>query len=221
MTASSSASVRTPAPTRIEWRRAEFILLGLAILSLVTILISVNTLWSGLPAHPLFVHVPVIMIPLAVLGALAVTARPRWFDQYGVLLCLISIIGMSSIFLAENAGGNLQRDLHLQGRAAQLINQHSSAANLLAILFAGFTLFTLVGFAAHRIGGGMPTGLAVLDGALGRPAVRLGLRVVLVVLALVCAFYVYRVGDLGAKAVWQQRLQFAAHGGFGGPPPSP
>jgi hypothetical protein len=32
---------------------------------------------------------------------------------------------------------------------------------------------------------------------------------------------VYHTGDLGAKAAWQQRLQLAAHGGFGGPPPSP
>jgi uncharacterized membrane protein len=216
MSTSSSAPTRAqnrPVPVGTDWRRAEFLLLGLAILSLVSLLISFNTLWGGLPAHPLFVHVPVIMIPLAVLGALAVTARPQWFDRYGILLCLCSIVGMSSIFLAENAGGQLQTDLHLQGRAAELINQHSGAANILAILFAGFTLLVLVGFAAHRIGGGMPTGLAVLDGTLGHTGVRLGLKVLLVVLALVCAFYVYRVGDLGAKAVWQARLQASLHGG--------
>jgi uncharacterized membrane protein len=221
MTASSSAPVRPPAPTRIDWRRAEFILLGLAILSLVSLLISINTISTDLPAHPLIVHVPVVFIPLSVLGALAVTVRPQWFDRYGILLCLCSIIGMSSIFLAENAGGKLQTDLHLQGKAEQLINQHSSAANVLAIVFAGFTLFMLMSFAAHRIGGGMLIGVGFLDGAFSNAGVRIGLKVLLVVLAVVSGYYVYHTGDLGAKAAWQQRLQLAAHGGFGGPPPSP
>jgi hypothetical protein len=35
------------------------------------------------------------------------------------------------------------------------------------------------------------------------------LRVLLVVLALAAAFWVFRVGDLGAKAVWQGRIQAA------------
>jgi hypothetical protein len=195
----------------IDWGRAEFILFGLAIVSLVTILIKLNKLWSGLPAHPLIIHVPVIMIPLAVLGALVLTVRPAWFDRYGSLVCLVAIVGMSSIFLAENAGGALQSDLHLTGRAATLINQHSSAANVLAILFAGFTAVMIFNFAAYRIGGGRPTGLTPLDGVFASPSVRLVLRVLLVVLALVSAYYVYRVGDLGAKAVWQSRLQGPPH----------
>ena len=219
---SSSADSRDPG-AGVDWRRAEFILFGLAILSLVSLLISINTISKDLPAHPLFVHVPVVFIPLSVLGALALTARPQWFDRYGILVCLCSIIGMSSIFLAENAGGKLQSDLHLQGRAEQLINQHSGAANTLAIVFAGFTLFMLVSFAAHRIGGGNLTGLGVLDGAFSSAGVRLGLKLALVVLAVVSAYYVYHTGDLGAKAAWQQRLQAAAasQGGLGGPPPGP
>ncbi len=195
----------------VDWGRAEFILFGVAILSLVTILIHLNKLWSGLPAHPLIIHVPVIMIPLAVLGALVLTVRPAWFDRYGSLVCLIAIVGMSSIFLAENAGGALQSDLHLTGRAAALINQHSSAANVLAIAFAGFTAVMIFNFAAYRIGGGRPTGLAFVDSAFANARARLVLRGLLVVLALVCAYYVYRVGDLGAKAVWQGRLQAAGH----------
>jgi hypothetical protein len=229
MTASAaSASATSSQRSGLGWRRAEPILLGVAVLSLVTILIKVNTISTDLPAHPLFVHVPVVFIPLSVLGALAVTARPQLFDRYGILLCVCSIIGMSSIFLAENAGGALRTDLHLNGPGDVILNQHVSAANLLAILFAGFTLFMLLNFSAHRIGGGMLTGVAALDGAFASSGVRLALKAVLVVLALVCAYYVYRVGDLGAKAAWLQRLQLAAGkglgGGFGGggfgPPPA-
>jgi hypothetical protein len=201
-------------PSGVDWRRAEFILTGLAVLGFATLLISFTTIYGNLPAHPLFVHVPVILIPLSVLGGLALTARPRWFDQYGILVCLCSIIAMSSIFLAINAGGKLQSALHLQGRAAQLINEHSSAATVLELGFIAFTAILILNFAAHRIGGGMATGLGILDGLGANAQVRRVLKVALVLLALFCAFYVYRVGDLGAKAVWQGRIQAAAaHGG--------
>ncbi|HTX09063.1 MAG TPA: hypothetical protein VME22_10660 [Solirubrobacteraceae bacterium] len=41
------------------------------------------------------------------------------------------------------------------------------------------------------------------------------LRVALAALAVVCAYFVFHTGDLGAKAVWQGRL--SGGGGFGGP----
>jgi hypothetical protein len=52
--------------TGIDWRRAEFILTLLAFLGFVTLGIKITTVYSDLPAHPLFVHVPVILIPTAV-----------------------------------------------------------------------------------------------------------------------------------------------------------
>ena len=51
----------------------------------------------------------------------------------------------------------------------------------------------------------MHTGLGIADSILGSRATYLALRVALVVLALVAAYYVYRVGDLGAQAVWAGR----------------
>jgi hypothetical protein len=40
---------------------------------------------------------------------------------------------------------------------------------------------------------------------------QLTLRVILVVLALASAYMVFRVGDLGAKAVWLEKVQAAQH----------
>ena len=58
--------------TGVAWRRAEFILTLLAFIGFVTLGIKITTVYSGLPAHPLFVHVPVILIPTAVIAALVV-----------------------------------------------------------------------------------------------------------------------------------------------------
>jgi hypothetical protein len=191
---------------RVDWRRAEFVLTGLAFLGFITLAIRIRTIPGGLPAHPLIIHVPVVLIPLSVLGALACIARPHWFDRYGVLLCLCSIVAMSSIFLAMQAGAALESAISLTPAQAQLIGEHSHAAHILAIAFVVFTACLILTFSAHRISGGKPTGLDIADSILGERTTYLALRVGLVVLALFCAFFVYRVGDLGAKAVWLGRL---------------
>ncbi len=206
-TASRERPASIPSPTSIDWRRPEFVLTGLGFLGFITLLIRVNTISAGLPAHPLFVHVPVVLIPVSVLGGLACLIRPRWMARYGVLLCLCAIAGMSSIFLAMQAGGALRGELHLTGQAAVLINEHSNAADILAFVFVAFTAVLILTFSSQRISQGMPTGLVLADRALGSKAAYTGLRVVLVILAIVAAYYVYHVGDLGAKAVWLGKLQ--------------
>jgi hypothetical protein len=205
-------------PENTDWGRAEFVLTLLGFLGFITLAIRVTTVYDGLPAHPLFIHVPVILIPLSILGALACVARPLWFDRYGILLCLVSIAAMSSIFLAMQAGAALESALHLTGQTAHLISEHSQAAKILAFVFVAFTAILILTFSAHRIAGEMgPTGLAFADDILGRRSAMLVLRGLLVVLALAGAFMVFRVGDLGAKAVWQGRIQAAQSGRRFGP----
>lgn len=207
------ASPTPPVGTGVDWRRAEFVLALLGVIGFVTALIKITTIYDGLPAHPLIIHVPVVLIPLSILGALACITRPEWFERYGILLCLISIVAMSSIFLAMNAGSALQGLLHLTGEPAHLINEHSQAAGILAVIFVAFTAILILTFSAERITGAEgPTGFAVADRLLGTHRSQLALRVTLVVLALASAYMVFRVGDLGAKAVWLQKLQAAERG---------
>jgi uncharacterized membrane protein len=196
----------------VDWRRAEFVLTLLAFLGFVTLGIKITTVYSDLPAHPLFVHVPVILTPTAVVAGLVLMARPEWLGRYGIALSLVSIAAMSSIFLTMQAGAALNGVLHLQGEAASLISEHSQAAHILAIVFTAFTAVLILAFGAYRISGGMPTGLAIVDGLLGSRSTFNGLRVLLVVLALVAGFFTFRTGDLGAKAVWAGRLQAAQSG---------
>jgi uncharacterized membrane protein len=198
--------------TGVDWRRAEFILTLLAFLGFVTLGIKVTTVYSDLPAHPLFVHVPVILIPTAVVATLVLMARPEWFRRYGIALSLISIAAMSSIFLTMQAGAALNGVLHLHGEAATLISEHSQAAHILAIVFTVFTAVLILAFSAYRISGGMPTGLGIVDGLLGSRSTFNALRILLLVLAIIAGFFTFRTGDLGAKAVWAGKLQAAQSG---------
>ncbi len=204
----------------VDWRRAEFVLTLLAFIGFITLPIRITTIYSGLPAHPLFVHVPVVLIPTTVVAAVVFMVKPQWFSRYGIALAVVSIIAMSSIFLTMQAGAALRAELNLQGQAAKLISEHSQAAHILAYVYVAFTATLIVTFAAQRISGGMPTGLGIVDRLLSPKPVFTALRVVLVLLSIGAGYMCFRTGDLGAKAVWQGRIQ-AAHGGFPGGPGAP
>jgi hypothetical protein len=204
----------------VDWRRAEFVLTLLGFLGFITLLVRITTIYSGLPAHPLFVHVPVILIPSTIVAAIVFMIKPEWFSRYGIALAVVSIFAMSSVFLTMQAGAALRAALNLQGQAASLISQHAQAAHILAIVYVLFTATLIVTFAAQRISGGMPTGLGIVDRLLSPKSVFTTLRVVLVLLSIGAGYMTFRTGDLGAKAVWEGRLQ-AAHAGFPGGPAVP
>jgi hypothetical protein len=148
--------------------------------------------------------------------------RRELLARFGIALAAVSIVAMSSIFLTMQAGAALRGELRLRGRAATLISEHSQAAHILAIVYVAFTATLIVTFAAQRISGGAPTGLVLLDDLLSSRRIAAALRVTLVLLSIGAGYMCFRTGDLGAKAVWQGRIQ-AAHDGGGerAPPPAP
>lgn len=213
----STETVGARGQSRVDWRRAEFILTLLAFLGLITLPIRITTIYSSLPAHPLFVHVSVILIPTTIVAAIVFVCKREWLSRYGIALAVVSIVAMSSIFLTMQAGAALRGELNLQGQAAKLISEHSQAAHILAIVYVLFTATLILTFAAQRISGGMPTGLSILDSLLTPRPILTALRVVLVLLSIVAGYMCFRTGDLGAKAVWQGRIQAAHAAGPGGP----
>jgi hypothetical protein len=217
----STDSVAAEVRPGVDWRRAEFVLTLLAFLGFITLPIRITTIYSGLPAHPLFVHVPVVLIPTTIVAAIVFVVKREWLSRYGIALAVVSIVAMSSIFLTMQAGAALRGALNLQGRAAVLISEHSHAAHILAIVYVVFTATLIVTFAAQRISGGMPTGLGIVDSLLSPAPVVTALRIALVLLSIGAGYMTFRTGDLGAKAVWQGRLQSAHGGGPGGAPGGP
>jgi hypothetical protein len=203
----STDTVSSRARPGVDWRRAEFVLTALGVLGFITLPIRITTIYSGLPAHPLFVHVPVVLIPATIVAAIVCTIKPQWLARYGIALAVVSIVAMSSVFLAMQAGAALRGELNLQGPAAHLISEHSQAAHILAVVYVAFTAVVIIAFAAQRISGGMPTGLSLVDRPLAGRSMFTMLRILLVVLSVGAAVMCFRVGDLGAKAVWQGRVQ--------------
>ena len=175
------------------------ILLALWALCLVLLPFRIGTIYSGLPAHPLFLHVPVIFIPLTGLAALVAAVRPRFLERYGVALAVVTIATLAGTILTADAGSALRRELRggggfggagfgPGGGEASLIARHASAGHMLEYLTIVFALAVI----------GSVVLLRRREGA--------ALRIVSALLGIACIFFVVKTGDLGAKAVWNGRL---------------
>jgi hypothetical protein len=160
--------------------------------------------FNGLPLHPLVVHGVVVLLPLAVLGTILISVRPRWRTRYGLLVVATALAGTVMIPVATSSGEALEESVGDPGEHAELGDQLLYFA--LALL-AAVAVLVLLQWRSERSGlGSSSSGAAATSAA---PAsVRTAGRVTTaaaagaVVASLACGVQVYRVGDSGARAAW-------------------
>ena len=90
----------------------------------------------GLPAHPLIVHAPVVLLPLALVGVIVILIRPSWRPALIFPTAAIGIIGAFGAILAAQSGEWLQQRV----RETQTVSDHQQLGEMarnLSILFAG------------------------------------------------------------------------------------
>lgn len=153
---------------------------------------------GDLPLHPLVLHAAVLGLPVTLLLAI-LFAVPRTRAWARWPLAVAGVGSLVAVFLAKESGEALQRTMlanqSLGGEAATLVIRHSELAGQLL----GITVALTVVAVASAVLVGRVGGTAERRGSRGRDV---ALLAVLLVLAAVAAFWVYRVGDLGATAVW-------------------
>jgi hypothetical protein len=150
---------------------------------------------GGLPVHALVLHAVVIAVPLAALLAL-LFAYPRTRNWARWPLAVVAVGTLGATFVAKMSGEALERALGIKpgNPVGDLIAKHQHLANQLLILVAVFAVLAVASsFLVSRV-----------DVAPRRRpvAIEVGLPVLLVITGLVMMFQVYRVGDIGSRAVW-------------------
>jgi hypothetical protein len=162
---------------------------------------------SGLPVHALVVHAVVVLLPLMALVTIAFTVRPKW--RPGLPWAILgNLIVTGAAYAAAESGGKLQVRLSVQA-GQEIAKDHGDLGSVLpnfavAVLIASVLAYLLVG----RSGRGQAAG--EWDEEYDAPRTS-GLAVVLAVVLVVGAgaaatAWTYRVGDSGAKAVWQDTI---------------
>ena len=58
--------------------------------------------FAGLPAHPLLVHAPVVLVPVVALLVILMIVRPQWLERFGWLAVGLAGLALVTGVLAEN-----------------------------------------------------------------------------------------------------------------------
>jgi hypothetical protein len=175
---------------------------------------------NGSPTHTLIVHAVVVLLPLSVLAALLLVFVPATRRAFGLVSVAMAFIACLAVPLAFLSGSALRRRVP----PSPLIDHHVALAHQLLPVAAVFGL-SLAAFVAidvtRRARWGQLNQLEAVVLARRPTLTRHGstntltgayrvTAAILVVMSVLTAVAVVRVGDSGAKAVWSHRLTNAA-----------
>jgi len=145
---------------------------------------------AGIPSHPLFVHAPVVLIPLVGLAAVVLAFRPDWRTRLGWWPAVAAGVCLIATFLAVGSGNAL--DERLDG----LVNteRHESLALTTLALVALFFGATV----AQRL-------LRESDGRLR--LVKRAVTFLVVISAGMAVWWTFLTGEEGARITWSGVVQ--------------
>ena len=148
---------------------------------------------NGLPVHALVLHFAVVFVPLLALGAIAYAVIPGWRPRIGWAVVALAVIAPITCFVARQSGQQLYNRVVAQGmrgKALATLNKHMSFGSQTFWWVLGLGVVTLVMVLLTWRTGRLP----MVVSAAG--------SVVMIVLAVISGYYVYRTGDSGATVVW-------------------
>ncbi len=148
-----------------------------------------------LPMHPLAIHAAVIGIPLTLLLAL-LFAFPRTRNWARWPMALAAVGAAGATFVAKESGEALQRNRGIRpgNPVGDLIAQHSALADQLALMMMVAAAIGVVAALASR--------RSARAGGSRRALANVVLPIAMVAVTALAMVWVVRVGDLGARAVW-------------------
>jgi hypothetical protein len=160
--------------------------------------------FHDLPVHALAVHAAVVLVPLAALMAVLFVI-PRTRAWAALPMALVAVAALGSVYVARASGFNMKG--HLAGFApsaaefdssslGKAINAHEAMANTLFYLMIVFAIIAVGVYLLWLQPSWLPGDIRFVG------AVQYVACAVLVVAAAVVAVQVARVGEAGAKAVY-------------------
>ena len=173
----------------------------------------------GLPAHPLMVHLPVVLIPLSGIIAIVFAFKTAWLDRYGWHLVAITFVGAVGGVLAAGSGEGLaalqrRAGVPLQAGADDHFELGETARNMGLLFFLVVFAVVAVRWYARKQAADIDDGADSLWSRLNTKGVAIAMAVVLVLSAGAATYSISAAGHQGAKLVWDQSS--GTQGGAGG-----
>lgn len=155
---------------------------------------------AGLPAHPLLLHVPVVLIPILSGATVALMAKPEWRRRYGIAWAIVALVAMAFTVLAAGAGEAFRAARPLF--ASPALDKHAELGDQLKAITVLLAAGIVGVVASDRLNG--PGALGHLARFVHRPPIFRLVKVGLSLLAIVALVWVVRTGHEGAKVAWSQ-----------------
>ncbi|MET7480794.1 DUF2231 domain-containing protein [Streptomyces sp. NPDC005648] len=156
------------------------------------------TVVNGLPAHVLFVHFVIVLVPLSALALVVCAVWPGGARRIGLLLPVLAFVTLGSVPLATHAGEWLEQRVG----SGSLVRRHAELGDSMLPWALGlFVVSAVVWWTARR---SAPAADGTSAASWTPSTVVRGIVVVVSLAVAVGAVVdVYRIGDSGAKAAWQ------------------
>jgi hypothetical protein len=172
----------------------------------------------GLPAHPFLVHIPVVLLPLAAIGAVAMVARKTFNERYRWAVLTMGAIGTVGLVLAAGAGERLEaKIISIEGEEASAgWESHAQAGELARLVgivfFVALLAFIFVPIVLERRSARGATAAKNLSAAAapatssraGGSWIRPVLAGLVVVTAFASVYTVVQAGHRGSSSVWAE-----------------
>jgi hypothetical protein len=176
-------------------------------------LFNLKTLF-GLPAHPLLVHVPVVLIPLVGIAAIPMAFSRRVRDRLGWIVIGLTIIAGIGTQLAVMSGQALRHSVPPSTALTSHVHMAESLRPLVLVLFVFLVALMLSDGVPQLIVDRVPQ---LSPDSLGRlsperyrwltPAVGL----LTIVVAIGANLRLIQIGHSGASATWHHIIVQTAH----------
>ena len=151
---------------------------------------------GGIPVHALVVHAAVVLVPLTALGAILMAVRPDFSRRFGTLVVVVGFVAAGSCVVAKESGEQLARRVGSP-------QPHVDLGDVMPLVAGGLFLLVLVFWLFDR---GIPANKS-------RPMWLILLAGVVVIASLAAVYWTFRVGDSGARAVWEPIMSNAQKAG--------
>ncbi|WP_369355204.1 DUF2231 domain-containing protein [Streptomyces sp. cg2] len=166
------------------------------------------TVINGIPAHVLFVHVVVVLVPLTALALVVCAVWPDLARRFGIALPVLAVVTLVSVPLTTHAGEWLEHHVDRD----PLVRRHTELGDgLLPWTLGLFALAVALWWMQRRTRTASPAdAIAAADGERSGTGARGALKAVAVLLSLVlgagAVVQTYRIGDSGAQAAWHDNF---------------
>lgn len=149
---------------------------------------------TGLPLHALVVHFVVVLLPLAVAGAVVVALWPAARQRFGWLVVAAAAVATLLVPIATNSGGKLKTRVSAPDNLAA-IERHEHLGNLMLYFALPLLAAVLALMVVHEVGRRQQLGWTRLA--------TVAAAVLTIGFAVAAGVHVYRVGDAGSRATWE------------------